>query len=87
MALGKPTVGYGLAEQRVTAGEAALYAKSNDPLDMARQIARLIEDPDLRSRMGAFGQKRVREELAWQHQKERFLRICAGLPQSVNVSV
>ena len=79
MALGKPSVGYGLSEQRITAGEAALYATSNDPVDMARQIARLIENPELRTRMGAIGRRRIEEHLAWQHQKERLLTLCASL--------
>lgn len=79
MALGKPSVGYGLSEQRVTGGEAALYAKSNDPVDMARQIALLIENPDLRTRMGAIGRRRIEEQLAWHHQKERLLTLCASL--------
>jgi len=79
MALGKPSVGYGLSEQRVTAGEAALYAKSNDPMDMARQIARLIEDPELRTRLGAIGRSRIEKHLAWRHQKKLLLTICASL--------
>lgn len=87
MALGKPVVGYGLKEQRVTAGEAALYAKPNDPIDMATQIALLIENPELRVRMGAIGRKRIEEQLAWQHQKERLLSICESLTEKNSVYV
>lgn len=79
MALGKPSVGYGLGEQRVSAGESALYAKPNDPRDMARQLARLIDDPLLRAKMGAIGRKRIEDDLAWVHQKARLLSVCASL--------
>ena len=81
MALGKPSVGYGLGEQRVSAGESALYAKPNDPMDMARQIARLIDNPGLRAKMGAIGRKRIEDQLAWSHQKARLLSVCAFLAQ------
>ena len=87
MALGKPVIGYGLTEQRVTAGEAALYAKSNDPIDMAKQIAVLMENPELRAQMGALGRKRIEEQLAWQHQKERLLSICESLTEKNSVQV
>jgi glycosyltransferase involved in cell wall biosynthesis len=79
MALGKPSVGYGHCEQRITAGDAALYANPNDPRDMARQIALLIEDPDLRARTGEIGRRRIKEHLAWHHQKERLLTLCGSL--------
>src|SRR5688500_20180569 len=41
MALGKPIVQYDLTEGRVSAQQASLYAKRNDPVDMAKQIVTL----------------------------------------------
>lgn len=79
MALGLPSVAYDLHENHVTAGEAALYAQPNDEMDMARQFAALIENPALRSRLGAIGRKRIEDHLAWEHQKERLLGVYAGL--------
>ncbi|MEL6239176.1 MAG: glycosyltransferase, partial [Pseudomonadota bacterium] len=46
----------------------SLYAKPNDARDMAEKILELIDDPDRRAAMGAYGRKRVVEELNWQHQ-------------------
>lgn len=79
MALGKPSIGYGLSEQRITAGDAAIYALPNDPKDMARQIALLIENPALRVQMGTLGRERIKQHLAWQRQKERFIALCGDV--------
>jgi tRNA(Met) C34 N-acetyltransferase TmcA len=42
-------------------------------------IALLIEDLDLRTQMGTIGRRRIAEHLAWHHQKERLLTLCASL--------
>ncbi len=75
MALGKPTVAYDLPEHHFTAGEAALYAEANDPVDLARQITRLIDDVALRSQMGSIGRQRVEQLFAWQYQKQNLLKV------------
>ena len=79
MALGLPSVAYDLHENRVTAAEAALYARPNDEMDMARQFAALIENPALRSQLGTIGRKRIEDHLAWHHQKENLLTVYVGL--------
>jgi glycosyltransferase involved in cell wall biosynthesis len=65
MTLEKPVVQFDLTEGRASAGEAALYARANDPEDFAAKIAELIEDPALRARMGKLGRARVLERLSW----------------------
>ena len=45
MALGKPIVAFDLPEHRVTAQDAAVYARPNDELDFAQHIATLMDDP------------------------------------------
>jgi glycosyltransferase involved in cell wall biosynthesis len=67
MALGKPLVAYDLREHRVSAGDAALYAAVDDPLDMARAFHRLAHDEALRERLGAVGRERIRDGLAWEY--------------------
>ncbi len=71
MALGKPTVAFDLPESRVSAGPAALYAPANDEAAFARQIVALMDDPDLRRRMGAAGRARVEARLSWEHEARR----------------
>lgn len=67
MTLEKPLVQFDLTEGRVSAGDAALYAQANDPVDFAHKIAALIDDPERRARMGRLGRKRVLENLSWDH--------------------
>ena len=73
MALGKPIVQFDLAEGRVSAQEASLYARPNDAVDMALRILELRDDAPRRARMGGLGRKRVEEVLEWRHQVPRLL--------------
>lgn len=73
MALGKPIVAFDLPEHRVTAQEAAAYARPNDELDFAREIASLMDDPERRKRMGQIGRERIERELAWVYQEKHLL--------------
>src|SRR5271166_2225316 len=65
MAYGKPIVSFDLKETRYSAQEAAIYVKPNDEREFALGIAKLMDDPPLRARMGAFGRTRVEHELQW----------------------
>lgn len=67
MALSRPIVSYDLTESRATAGDAALFAHDNDPLDFATRINALLDSPEQRERLGAAGRARVEEKLAWKY--------------------
>ena len=67
MTLEKPLVQFDLTEGRASAGEAALYARANDPLDFAAKIAELIGNPERARAMGRAGRVRVLEALSWDH--------------------
>lgn len=73
MSLEKPMVQFDVTEGKFSAQEASLYARPNDPIDMAEKIAGLVDDPDRRVAMGAYGRRRVVEELNWQHQIDPLL--------------
>ncbi len=73
MSLSKPMVQFDVTEGKFSAREASLYAKPNDPIDMAEKIIELADDPDRRAEMGNYGRKRVVEELNWQHQIDPLL--------------
>lgn len=73
MALGKPIVQFDLAEGRISAQDASLYAKRNDAVDLALRIVELLDDPARCARMGEFGRTRVREVLEWHYEVPRLL--------------
>jgi len=67
MTMGKPIVQFDLKEGRFSAQEASLYADNIRQVeDFAEKILWLLDHPNERARMGEFGVKRVKEELAWQ---------------------
>ncbi len=73
MSLGKPIVQFDLTEGRFSARDASLYARKNDPADLAAKILELLDDPEKRARMGAFGRRRVEQELEWRHEIPKLL--------------
>ncbi len=73
MALGKPIVQFDLTEGRYSARRASLYARRNDPLDLAAKIVELLDDPLRRAEMGKYGRRRVENELAWNHEAPKLL--------------
>jgi glycosyltransferase involved in cell wall biosynthesis len=75
MAMGKPIVAFDLLETRISAQEAALYAVPNSVEDFADQIENLLNDKELRCKMGTLGQRRIEEELSWEeHSKKNLLQ-------------
>lgn len=73
MALAKPIIQFDVTEGRYSAGAASLYAKPNDAADLAAKIIELIDAPERRAAMGAFGRARVENELAWPHEAPKLL--------------
>ncbi len=74
MAMSLPVVAFDLKEARYTLGEAALYAQPNQIADFARQIARLLDDAELRRTMGQQAHQRVERELHWGIARGNLLR-------------
>ncbi len=65
MAYAKPIVSFDLKETRFSAGEAAMYVKPNGEAEFAQTIVQLMEQPELRKKMGTYGRQRVEQELQW----------------------
>jgi glycosyltransferase involved in cell wall biosynthesis len=70
----KPVVLYDLTEGRRAAGEAALYARPNDPADFARLILELLDSESLRCKLGDEGRRRIEQQLNWQFEKQELLK-------------
>jgi glycosyltransferase involved in cell wall biosynthesis len=78
MAMGRPIVSFDLREARVSAGDAALYAPPNDELEFAKLVARLLDDPRERHRMGEVGLARVGGPLSWDHSRAALVNAYAA---------
>ena len=79
MTFGKPLVVFDLPENRLSAGDAALYVKPNDDLEFAKALARLMDQPDERRRMGIAGRRRIEAELAWRYSARSMLSAYAAV--------
>ena len=78
MAIGKPIVQFDLTEGRFSAAGASLYARPNDTQDFGDKLCELLDDPDLRKRMGNAGRVRVETDLAWHHQVPQLIAAYAA---------
>jgi glycosyltransferase involved in cell wall biosynthesis len=75
MSASKPVVAFDLPETRCSAGQGAVYATPNNETDFAVQIARLMDDPQLRRVAGKIGQQRIRTKLAWEYSAPHLLEV------------
>ncbi len=75
MAFELPVVAFDLRETRVSAGDAAVYARPNDVHSYAAAIVDLMDDEPRRSRLGKLGRARVEQELAWSCQESAYLEV------------
>ncbi|WP_230204771.1 glycosyltransferase family 4 protein [Parafrankia elaeagni] len=75
MAFGLPVVAFDLTETRVSAGEAAVYATTDEPSAFARALAELIDDPERRSKLGTIGRERIENELSWRHSARQYVGV------------
>jgi glycosyltransferase involved in cell wall biosynthesis len=60
------TTGGALPEVVGTDGETGLLVSPDDPSALAGAISRLLDDPELRARLGAAGRERVMSRFTWQ---------------------
>jgi glycosyltransferase involved in cell wall biosynthesis len=90
MALGKATVAFELPETQFSGGEAAVYVANDDECEFARQVDRLLADPDERARRGEVGRQRVASTLAWEYSVAPLVRAYAeglGLRPTVRATL
>jgi glycosyltransferase involved in cell wall biosynthesis len=73
MAYARPVVLFDLTEGRRSAGDAALYARPNDPADFAAKIRTLLDSETLRHHLGQAGRRRIEESLNWEVEKHSLL--------------
>jgi glycosyltransferase involved in cell wall biosynthesis len=86
MALAKPIVAFDLPENRVTAGDAALYAARNDVRELTRLIVHLMDNPEKRALLGQRGRQRVIDQWCWEIQQNNLISLYDGLLSRAAVS-
>ncbi len=82
MYFGLPIACFDLAEHRVSAADAALYAEPNIEEDLAAKMLVLLDDDGCRERMGAIGKERVEKQLAWRYSEPVLLQAYEQIFQS-----
>jgi glycosyltransferase involved in cell wall biosynthesis len=75
MAIGKPIVQFDLTEGRNSARDASLYARKDDIADFGDKVLELLDDPEKARKMGASGQKRIQDSLAWEYEEKKLLMV------------
>jgi glycosyltransferase involved in cell wall biosynthesis len=75
MSFGVPMVAFDLCETRRMGGESATYVEPGDAVALASSIVDLLDDSKRRATMGAIGRARIEDDLAWEHQRTRYLDV------------
>lgn len=73
MAVGLPVIAFDLAETRVSAADAAVYAANNDPTELARLTVELLDAPAKRQQMAEAGRRRIEGTLGWASSAKQLL--------------
>lgn len=81
MAMGVPVLSFDLHEARVSAGEAAWYARATDASHMAELLVSLLNAPDRREGMARAGRERFLNSLSWEHQAPKLLDAYRRIPE------
>jgi glycosyltransferase involved in cell wall biosynthesis len=79
MAYALPCVSFDLVETRVSAGDSALYVESGDIQGFADAVERLLDDDELRVRLGLRARERVSRTLDWRAQAKAYVRVYDGV--------
>jgi glycosyltransferase involved in cell wall biosynthesis len=79
MFLGKPVVGFKLRETMRVVGECGIFADEETPEALADAIARLLDDSELRTRLGETARRRASVEFSWAADAQKLVDAYANL--------
>ncbi|MGH7087844.1 MAG: glycosyltransferase family 4 protein [Stellaceae bacterium] len=74
MSFGLPVVLFDLVEGRNLASECGLYARDNDPRELARLVLELLDDPERRAALSRAARERI-EMFAWEKEAHSLLSV------------
>lgn len=75
MSYGLPAVSFDLVETRVSGADTVQYVLSGDIGAFVDAVEKLIDDPELRTELGARARERVSAELDWRPQAEAYVAV------------
>jgi glycosyltransferase involved in cell wall biosynthesis len=81
MALGRPAVAFGLPENRVSGGDAMVYAEEATAEGLAAAIGAVLELGPEREELARRGRRRFEQALAWEHSQAPLLAAYARLEE------
>jgi glycosyltransferase involved in cell wall biosynthesis len=67
MAAGKPIVAFDLKETRISTNNSAILVKPGKVDEFAAAIKTLIDEPQLRLKLGSIGRRRIKNKLNWEN--------------------
>ena len=73
--MGKPIVAFDLPETKFTAKDSAIYVPHGDIFAFAHEIIKLLDDPKLCVKMGKIGRERIKNEMSWDHQAQKLIKV------------
>jgi glycosyltransferase involved in cell wall biosynthesis len=79
MTFGRAMVSFELKESRYSAQNGALYASPNDEIEFGERIIQLLDDEELRAKMGQRNRERIKNELSWEHTGRSLIAAYAAL--------
>jgi glycosyltransferase involved in cell wall biosynthesis len=78
-AMGTPIVAFNLGETRRLLGDVALYAETPDAAGLARQVAKLMQDDALRTKLGQDAKDRADRDFDWVKESAKYVAAYEGL--------
>ena len=75
MAFGLPVLAFDLRETMATADAAGAFVPQPDAASFARVLLELLDDPERRAKMAAFGRDKFERELAWHDQATKYVAV------------
>jgi glycosyltransferase involved in cell wall biosynthesis len=79
MAAGKPIVTFSGTSHKIIHGETGWIVQGSDPMDLAKGIQHLVDNPELREQLGVNARQYVKDNFMWNEKAKQIEKICLEL--------
>lgn len=87
MGVGLPVLSFDVQETRLLTEGAGVRVTPGDTAVMAKELVSLLDSPEELRRLGEAGRRKIREQLAWERQAERYLAVIEKLAKRAPAKV